>query len=93
MTYLARTAELKDIPSITTIYNQAIEDKSAALETTLTTEDERKEWLLSRDPKYSVLIIENEIEEVLGWASLNEFNAKCSCSDVADFSIYIKGDA
>ena len=90
MNYFTRTAEPKDIPSITAIYNQAIEDRTAALETTLTTEEERSAWLFSRDPKFSVLIIENENGEVLGWASLNEFNSKCCCSGVVDFSIYIK---
>lgn len=90
MEYLTRTAETKDIPAITAIYNQAIEDRTAALETALTTEEERNKWLFSRGPKYSVLIIENENGDVLGWASLNEFNSKCCCSGVADFSIYIK---
>lgn len=90
MNYVTRTAELKDIPSITAIYNQAIEDRGAALETALTTEKERCEWLCSRSAKFRVLIIENENAEVLGWASLNEFNTKCCCSGVVDFSIYIK---
>jgi L-amino acid N-acyltransferase YncA len=90
MNYLTRTAEPKDIPSITVIYNQAIEDRTAALETALTTEEERNAWLFSRDPKFSVLIIENENGEVLGWASLNKFKTKCCCSGVVDFSIYIK---
>lgn len=90
MTYLTRTAELKDISSITAIYNQAIEDKSAAFEAEFITDDERKEWLLSRDKKYSVIIIENESGEICGWASLNKFDSKCCFSGVADLSIYIK---
>lgn len=90
MNYVTRTAKQKDIPSITAIYNQAIEDRTAALETALTTEKERSEWLHSRRAKFSVLIIESENAEVLGWASLNEMNTKCCCSGVVDFSIYIK---
>jgi len=33
MNYVTRTAAQKDIPSITAIYNQAIADRKAALET------------------------------------------------------------
>lgn len=92
MTYSIRQAEEKDIPAITLIYNQGILDKGATLEIATRTEDERKEWLFSKSDRHKVLVIENEMGEVFGWASLNVFNTRACYSGVADISIYIRRD-
>jgi len=90
MAYIIRFATVEDISFITDIYNQGIEDRIATLETRLRTIDEMKEWLQNRSDRHKVVIIENENNEVLGWASLNVFNSRCCYSGVADISIYIK---
>jgi L-amino acid N-acyltransferase YncA len=92
MAYFTRLAEVKDVAAITMIYNQGIEDRVATLETTLRTEEERKNWLLDRSEKHKVLVIEDEAGEIYGWASLNLYNSRCCYSGTADISIYIKRD-
>lgn len=88
--YRVRPAGLKDIPAITRIYNQGIEDRVATLETALRTEDERREWLLSRSERHKVLVAVDENDTAWGWASLNVFNARACYSGVADISVYIE---
>ncbi|ADL07381.1 arsinothricin resistance N-acetyltransferase ArsN1 family A [Thermosediminibacter oceani] len=90
MEYGVREATLEDIPSITKIYNQGIEDRIATLETRPRTEDEMRKWLLERGERYKVLVIEDDAGKVHGWASLNVFNARCCYSGVSDISIYIE---
>lgn len=90
MIYFTRLAVESDIPSITTIYNQGIEDRIATLETEPKTIEERKKWLTQRDERFKVLVIHDEKDTVCGWASLNVFNGRCCYNGVADLSIYIE---
>lgn len=92
MYFLTRIAEVRDVPAITTIYNQGIEDRVATFETDVRTECEREKWLLERNEKNKVLVIENEAGKVCGWASLNMYNSRCCYSGTADISIYIGRD-
>ena len=92
MDQVLRIANVNDIPQITKIYNEGIEDRVATLETGLRTEKDMVEWLNSRDESHSVLVIEDETGVTVGWASLNIFNSRCCYSGVADISIYILRD-
>jgi len=87
--YNVRIAQQNDIPFITKIYNEGIEDRIATLETRLRTEEEMLDWLNNRSEKHKVLVIEDENNTVHGWASLNVFNSRCCYSGVVDISIYI----
>lgn len=89
MGYIIREADLNDIPYITKIYNEGIEDRIATLETRLRDEEEMKEWLLNRSDKHKVLVVEDERRNVYGWASINIFNSRCCYGGVVDLSIYI----
>ncbi len=84
-----RRATEADIPRITLIYNQGIEDRLATLETELRTEDERRRWLLTRGERYPVFVAEQNCQ-VVGWASLNVFNPREAYRHVADFSVYVE---
>jgi phosphinothricin acetyltransferase len=92
MDWNIRTAVLADIPRITEIYNQGIEDRVATFETRLRESAEMEEWLLNRENRYPVLVIEDEQGMVQGWASVNEYNFRCCYSGVGDLSIYIRRD-
>jgi L-amino acid N-acyltransferase YncA len=89
---IIREANINDIPYITNIYNQGIEDRIATLETRLRNNNDMIEWLNSRDERHKVIVIENDLGEVAGWASINVFNSRCCYSGVADLSIYIRRD-
>jgi L-amino acid N-acyltransferase YncA len=84
-----RAASLDDAPEICRIYNQGIQDRIATLETEERTPEERAQWLAARDTRHPVLIAEND-GSIVGWASLNVFNARRAYEHVADISIYIE---
>lgn len=89
ISYTVRYAEVRDIPAITRIYNQGIEDRIATLETRLRDENEMLEWLQQRSERHKVLVVEDS-SGVHGWAALNVFNPRAVYSGVADLSIYIE---
>ena len=85
-----RPAMAADAGAIATIYNQGIEDRIATLETDLRTLDERRQWLAARSPRHPVIVAQNGADEVVGWGSLNVFNAREAYRFVADFSVYVE---
>lgn len=85
-----RRATAADVPAITRIYNQGIADRVATLETEERSEAERLAWLTdSHTDRYPVYVAEAD-GQVVGWASLNAFNARTSYRHVADFSVYVE---
>ncbi len=85
---LVRPATEADIPAITRIYNQGIEDRTT-FETDLRTEAERKDWLRQRSERHPVTVAVRG-GRVVGWASLNPFNARHAYRFVADLSNYVE---
>jgi len=85
---LIREANMKDLKSILSIYNQGIEDRIATLETETKTIQNMKEWFNQHGDRYKVIVAEIE-DKIVGWASLNHYNNRCAYSGVADLSIYI----
>jgi L-amino acid N-acyltransferase YncA len=57
-----------------------------ALETEPRSPQERRSWLAARDARYAVVVVESD-GVVVGWASLNMFNAREAYRHVAD--IYV----
>lgn len=98
MTDLAlRAATARDAAALCLIYNQGIEDRIATLETELRTPEERRQWLAARGPRHPVFVAEtpspsgaDEPAVVVGWGSLNVYNAREAYRYVADFSVYIE---
>jgi phosphinothricin acetyltransferase len=84
-----RPARAGDAEAVCLIYNQGIEDRVATLETELRTPEERREWLAARDPRHPVIVAESE-DAIVGWGSLNVFNARPAYRHVADFSVYVE---
>ncbi len=84
-----RAATNEDVAAITRIYNQAIEDRSATLEMDLRAPEERAEWLAAHGSRHPVLVTVDSTGTVVGWGSLNLFNARPVYVHVVDFSIYV----
>ena len=87
--YHVRPATAGDADAICVIYNQGIEDRLATLETELRTPDERRGWLAARSERHPVIVAEED-GAVIGWGSLNVFNARPAYRHVADFSVYVE---
>ena len=84
-TLTLRPARASDAEPISLIYNQGIEDRVATLETELRTPAERREWLAAHGPRQPT-----SVTSVVGWGSLNVFNARPAYQHVADFSVYVE---
>jgi len=84
-----RSAAAGDADAICRIYNQGIRDRVATLETEERTPEERTQWLGARGPRHPVLVAEAD-GGVVGWASLNVFNARRAYDHVADLSLYVE---
>ena len=85
--YSVRPARPEDADAISVIYNEGIADR-ATLETESRTPDERRSWLAARDARHPVVVVEAD-GVVVGWASLNVFNARDAYRHVADISVYV----
>lgn len=85
--YSVRLARADDAEAICAIYNEGIAD-GATLETEPRTGEERRSWLAGRDARYAVVVVESD-GVVVGWASLNVFNAREAYRHVADISVYV----
>ena len=95
VTLALRPARASDAEPICLIYNQGIEDRVATLETELRTPAERREWMAARGPRHPVIVAESageptSVTSVVGWGSLNVFNARPAYQHVADFSVYVE---
>jgi L-amino acid N-acyltransferase YncA len=89
--YHVRPATSTDAEAVCRIYNQGIEDRLATLETELRTPAERRDWMATRGKRHPVIVAEHD-GQVLGWGSLNVFNARPAYRHVADFSVYVERD-
>ena len=78
-----------DLPAITEIFTQGVDDGVTTLETDLRNETERNEWLSAKSDRHKVLAIVDECDRICGWASLNPYS-KCACYDgIADILIFV----
>jgi phosphinothricin acetyltransferase len=84
-----RAATADDADAICTIFNQGIADRVATLETALRTPAERRAWLADRGPRHPVIVASAD-GAVVGWGSLNAFNARTAYDHVVGFSIYVE---
>ena len=85
--FFGRPATVEDAGAICAIYNEGIDDR-ATLETERRTVKERRSWLAARDARHPVVVVESD-GVVIGWASLNVFNARDAYRHVADISVYV----
>jgi len=86
-----RTADIKDIPSITEIYNDAILHTTATCDTEIKSIENRIEWFNDHSKKYPIIVaVENE--KVIGWASMSRWSDRIAYEDTAEISVYIHKD-
>ena len=84
-----RRAAMKDLGVITEIYNEAILKTVATFDTKPMTVEEQKPWFESHDSKHPILVAEQD-DTVVGWASLSKWSDRCAYSDTAEISVYVK---
>ncbi len=84
-----RQAKETDIKGITEIYNEAILTTDATFDTEPKTLAEQRKWYKAHGPRNPILVAE-ENQTIVGWASLSEWSTRCAYADTAEISLYIK---
>jgi phosphinothricin acetyltransferase len=84
-----RRATVKDLGAVTEIYNEAILKTVATFDTIPKTINEQKPWFEGHDSKHPILVAEQD-NAVVGWASLSKWSDRCAYSDTAEISVYVK---
>ena len=84
-----RPAKPDDLFAITDIYNAAILTTDATFDTEIKTIESQKEWFESHDSRNPIIVAENE-NKIIGWASLSKWSDRCAYSDTAEISVYVK---
>ena len=85
-----RPATGDDVAAITEIYNEGIRGRTATFETRERTPNEVRGWL--GDPRHPVLVAESE-GRVVGWVAASTYRARECYAGIAEFSVYVAGDA
>jgi L-amino acid N-acyltransferase YncA len=88
-----RAAAAIDRESVRRIYNEGIADRIATLDEDLKSEADIDAWFDVHTDRYAVLVAEDDVGSVRGWASLNPYSHRCAYRGVADLSIYVSRDA
>ena len=88
-----RDATLADLPALTRILNDGIEESNSTLEIELKTVAERETWFRAHGPRHPVIVAVDEEGRIHGWGSLNAFNPRAVYDHVADFSVYVAREA
>lgn len=85
---MLRRAELKDIPALMDIYNDAILHTTATFDTEMKDYDNRLEWFLEHTGRYVIYVYE-EAGAVAGYASLSRYRDRKAFDTAVEISIYI----
>ncbi|HAZ11776.1 MAG: hypothetical protein A2X86_08015 [Bdellovibrionales bacterium GWA2_49_15] len=83
-----RRASLRDLPSITAIYNEAIEKTTATFDTEKKSLEDRTAWWHKHGESLPVLVYE-EAGTIFGWGALGLWSDRCAYSGTVENSIYV----
>ena len=86
-----RPARAEDAGAIAAIYNHYVLTSTATFDTEPKSAEDRRRWLVERDPRHPVLVAERE-GLVLGWASLGPWNPRPAYRNTAEVGVYVAAD-
>ncbi len=84
-----RPAVLADLDGITEIYNNAILETVATFDTEPKTRLEQEAWFAEHGAREPVLVAEED-DIIVGWASLSQWSDRCAYMDTAESSLYVR---
>lgn len=85
---IIRSATEQDISFITEIYNEAILNSTATFDTEIKSVEDRLQWLRNHNSSFPVIIAE-ENNVVIGWASLSKWSDRSAYDSTAELSVYV----
>lgn len=84
-----REATARDLPAITAIYNQAVEERVATCDLSDVAVNDRRAWLERHTPPYGVWVAEED-RTVQGWVVVAPYDSKPCFHRTATFSTYVR---
>lgn len=88
MTTLIRYARIDDLPSILSIYNEAIRSTTATFDLVDQSFEERQVWFQQFGERYPLLVAECG-GEIAGYSCLTPFRSKPAYNRTAEVSVYL----
>ncbi|RQV93543.1 N-acetyltransferase family protein [bacterium] len=83
-----RRAVSSDVPAITEIYNDAITNSIATMDTIIQSVQERRAWLEGHGEQWPVIVCDLN-GEIAGWASLTQWSNRPAYSQTAEASVFV----
>jgi aminoglycoside 3-N-acetyltransferase len=83
-----RPGEPVDLPALVEIYNEAIRTTTATFDTVEKKVEDRRAWFDAHGPRAPLLVAE-EGDAVLGYASLLPWSDRCAYSGTAETAVYV----
>jgi L-amino acid N-acyltransferase YncA len=85
-----RIANIKDLPAIVAIYNQAVPTHRSTANTNPVTVEGRKAWFMEHDPSNHPIFVAEVNGQVAGWCSLSVYRpGRMALRFTAEISYYI----
>jgi phosphinothricin acetyltransferase len=86
-----RDAIKSDLEKMVAIYNSTISSRMATADTENVTVESKEKWFNEHDPsKRPLWIVENELNEIIGWVSFQSFYGRPAYNATVEISIYLK---
>ncbi len=86
-----RNAVRGDLEAITGIYNYAVVNTMATFDTRPKTVKSREKWFGRHSGRHPIIVAENK-NTVVGWASLSQWSDRCAYRNTAEVSVYVNKD-
>jgi len=84
-----RDAGHDDLKEITEIYNEAILETVATFDTEPKTIEEQEKWFREHGWRNPIVVAEQD-DLIVGWASLSRWSDRCAYADAAEVSLYVR---
>lgn len=85
-----RPATMADIPTITAIYNHAVQNTTAIWNETQVDEANREAWLQDRTAQHHPVLVAEWQEQVVGYATYGQWRAIEGFRHTKEHSVYVK---
>jgi phosphinothricin acetyltransferase len=89
--FAIRLATVADLEAIRAIFNYYVERSTCTFQIEPETAEERLEWFRGRSERHPVTVAVVE-RDVLGWAALSPWKARCAYAHSAEVSVYVHPD-
>ena len=85
-----RNANIADLPVIVAIYNSTIASRMVTADTEPVTVDSKIPWFKNHNPSKRPLLVVEENDNIVGWASFQSFYGRPAYNATVEISIYLE---